>query len=70
MRPLGNDRWQALLPLETIGRYTYVVAAWRDRFETFRDELAKKSAAGVDIRLELMEGAALVKAAAERSARP
>ena len=68
MRPLGNDRWQGLLPLEAIGRHTYVVSAWRDRFETFRDELAKKSAVGVDIRLELIEGAALVKTVAGRAA--
>jgi starch synthase (maltosyl-transferring) len=60
MRPLGNDRWQASFPLLTLGRYEFVVVAWRDRFETFRDEIAKKHAAGVDIRLELAEGAALV----------
>ena len=68
MRPLGNDRWQAALPLRMMGRHAYVVSAWRDRFETFRDELAKKSAAGVNISLELTEGQALVQAAAERSA--
>jgi starch synthase (maltosyl-transferring) len=60
MRPLGNDRWQASFPLLTLGRYEYVVVAWRDRFETFRDEIAKKHAAGVNIRLELTEGATLV----------
>jgi starch synthase (maltosyl-transferring) len=67
MRPLGNDRWTAALPLGVLGRHAYVVTAWRDRFETFRDELAKKSAAGVRIELELLEGAALVEAAAARS---
>ncbi len=66
MRPLGNDRWQAVLPLEDIGRHAYVVLAWRDRFETFRDELAKKSAAGVNISLELIEGRSLLEAAAAR----
>ncbi len=67
MRPLGNDRWQGAFPLGRLGRHSYVVCAWRDRFETFRDELAKKSAAGVNIALELIEGQMLVKAAAERS---
>ena len=67
MRALGNDRWQGSFPLRRLGRHAYVVAAWRDRFETFRDELAKKSAAGVNIALELLEGQALVRAAAERS---
>ena len=66
MRPLGNDRWQAAFPLVALGRHTYVVSAWRDRFETFRDELAKKSAAGVSIALEVIEGEALVQQAAAR----
>ncbi len=66
MRALGNDRWQALLPLERLGRHRFVVWSWRNRFETFRDELAKKSAAGVVVTLELIEGEALVKAAGAR----
>jgi len=68
MRPLGNDRWQGAFPLSVIGRHAYVVGAWYDGFETFRDELTKKSAAGLDVALELIEGEALVSAAAARSA--
>ncbi len=68
MRPLGNDRWEASFPLTVLGRHDYVVSAWRDRFETFRDELAKKAEAGVDTRLELLEGEAMVKHAATRAA--
>jgi starch synthase (maltosyl-transferring) len=68
MADLGNDRWQAILPLEKLGRHIYLVTAWRDRFETFRDELAKKSAAGVDVTLELAEGEALVAQAVQRRA--
>ncbi len=64
MHAIGNDRWQALLPLERLGRHNYVVLAWRDRFETFRDELAKKSAAGMMVTLELIEGECSVKQAA------
>jgi starch synthase (maltosyl-transferring) len=60
LRPLGNDRWQAEFPLTLLGRYEYVVSTWRDTFETFRDEIAKKHAAGVDITVELEEGVALV----------
>ena len=70
MRPLGNDRWQAAFPLGAMGRHAYVVSAWRDRFETYRDELAKKSAAGVKIALELIEGEALVQQAAARHEPP
>ena len=67
MRPLGNDRWQAGFGLETLGRYKYVVSAWRDRFETFRDEIAKKSQAGLDVRIELQEGITLLRDASQRS---
>jgi starch synthase (maltosyl-transferring) len=70
MRPLGNDRWQAAFPLAALGRHSYEIHAWRDRFETFRDELAKKSTAGVPIALELVEGEAMLRAAAARSAKP
>jgi starch synthase (maltosyl-transferring) len=67
MRPLGNDRWQAEFPLTCLGRHEFVVTAWRDAFETYRDEIAKKHAAGVDITLELTEGVVLVRATAEQS---
>ena len=70
MRPLGNDRWQAAFPLGGLGRYSYQIHAWRDRFETFRDELAKKSTAGVPIALELMEGETLLREAAARAGKP
>jgi starch synthase (maltosyl-transferring) len=60
LRPLGNDRWQAEFPLILLGRHEFVVATWRDLFETFRDEIAKKHAAGVDVTVELQEGVALV----------
>jgi starch synthase (maltosyl-transferring) len=60
MRPLGNDRYTADLPLASIGTYEYTVQAWRDAFASYRDELAKKIAAGLDVALELREGVALV----------
>jgi len=64
MRPLGNDRWQADFPLSRVGRYLFTVEAWRDAFASFRDELAKKNAVGLDLCLEAMEGGHLVAAAA------
>jgi starch synthase (maltosyl-transferring) len=67
MRDLGNDRWQGAFPLRRLGRHEYAVLAWRDRFASFRDELGKKYAAGVDIALECIEGVALVDAAYRRS---
>ncbi|MGI4941867.1 MAG: alpha-1,4-glucan--maltose-1-phosphate maltosyltransferase, partial [Janthinobacterium lividum] len=67
MRPLGNDRYAAGFPLPGLGRYRYRIEAWRDVFESFRDELAKKHAAGVPIELEMIEGTRLVQAAAART---
>jgi len=60
MQPIGNDRWQGSFPLLRIGVHEFAVAAWRDAFGTFRNELAKKHAAGVDTALELEEGRLLV----------
>ncbi len=60
MRPLGNDRWQASFALPQMGPYVFTVNAWRDAFGTYRDELAKKHAAGVNTRLEVQEGINLV----------
>ncbi len=68
MHALGNDRWTALLPLMRIGRYLFAVEAWRDAFATYRDELEKKSSAGLDVSLELEEGRLQVEAAAAYAA--
>ncbi|MBV9653604.1 MAG: DUF3416 domain-containing protein [Acetobacteraceae bacterium] len=64
MRPLGNDRWQASFPLTAIGTFEFTVEGWRDAFATWRDEVAKKHAAGVNTTLELKEGLRLVEGAA------
>lgn len=63
MAPLGNDRWRASLPLTRIGRYLFFIEAWRDVFSTYRDELEKKTAAGLKVSVELEEGHQLVDAA-------
>ena len=43
--------------VDTLGRWEYTVEAWVDRFATWRDELSKKFAAGLDVTSELLEGA-------------
>ena len=60
MRPIGNDRWGAPLPLDRVGRFYFKVEAWRDAFASFRDELGKKHAAGVNVEVELIEGRHLI----------
>ncbi|MDB5989241.1 MAG: alpha-amylase [Herbaspirillum sp.] len=64
MREIGNDRWQAQLPLQRVGRYLFAIEAWRDTFGSYCDELDKKSRAGLDLTLELEEGRLLVLQAA------
>ncbi|HTH45019.1 MAG TPA: maltotransferase domain-containing protein [Oxalicibacterium sp.] len=61
MEARGNDRWSAPLPLQRIGRYVFVVEAWRDNFDTYRDELDKKTHAGLDVTLEIQEGRQLIE---------
>ncbi len=61
MRPLGNDRWTADLPLDRLGRYIFTVEVWRDEFAIFRSELVKKHEAGLAVPLELEEGRRLVE---------
>ncbi len=67
MVPLGNDRWRGAFRPERLGRHVYAIGAWRDAFGTYRSELEKKHTAGVDVTLELEEGARLVAQAAERA---
>jgi len=64
MALIANDRWRGAFPLERMGRHVFAISAWRDEFASLLDAIAKKSAAGVGIRLELEEALALVRAAA------
>ncbi len=69
MRHTGNDEWSAGLSLRRVGRYEFMIEAWRDVFASYSDELTKKHAGGVDLRLELMEGRALLSHASPDIAR-
>ncbi len=60
MRPLGNDRWTADLPLDRLGRHEFTVEAWRDEFAILLYEIGKKHEAGLVLTLELEEGRRLV----------
>ena len=67
MAAIGNDRWRAQFGLSAIGRAEFTIEAWVDRYGTFADELAKKHEAGLDVRLELVEGRQLLDAAIARA---
>jgi starch synthase (maltosyl-transferring) len=68
MTPLVNDRWEARFTVEAVGNYEYTIAAWVDRFATWRRDLAKKFEAGQDVAAELVEGADLLRHTARRIA--
>ena len=62
MTHLGNDRWAGAFSPTTIGRYRYAIEAWTDEFGTWRRGLGLKVDAGVNVELELAEGALLLEA--------
>jgi starch synthase (maltosyl-transferring) len=59
-----SDRWTGSFTVDRIGRWTFSVEAWTDRFGTWRSDLKKKIDAGQDVEVELSEGAQFAKAAA------
>jgi starch synthase (maltosyl-transferring) len=69
MRLVDNDRWAGELRLDTVGRWRFTIEAMADPFESWRADLAKRVEAGQDVASELLEGAALVRAAAARARR-
>lgn len=60
MAPLVNDRWVAEVPLTRNIRYFYTIAAWRDLWASWCEEVVKKHRAGQPIDLELIEGRQLL----------
>src|SRR5688572_25993368 len=64
MAPLVNDRWAGEFEVHAIGWHEFTVAAWVDRFATWRYDLKKRVAAGQNVVVDLQIGAALVEEAA------
>ena len=62
---VDNDRWAGRFPLERNGRYEFTIEAWRDGFSSWMRDTLKKRDAGLDIRLEIAEGVAIVRKAAD-----
>ncbi len=67
MTPEGNDRWRGAFSVVEAGRYQYTIEGWIDRFQTWRDGLAKRIAAGQDVHVDLLVGAELIEGAAGRA---
>jgi starch synthase (maltosyl-transferring) len=67
MEFVDNDRWAGRFSLDTNARWVFTVEALADPFRSWLDDLRKRTEAGQDVASELREGAALVRAAAERA---
>ncbi|HEY6908851.1 MAG TPA: alpha-1,4-glucan--maltose-1-phosphate maltosyltransferase [Myxococcales bacterium] len=67
MRHCGNDAWEAEVRLPSNGLYAFTVEAWPDSFRTWVHELKRKVEVGRNVSSELLEGAALLDAAASRA---
>jgi starch synthase (maltosyl-transferring) len=67
MTPLVNDRWAGEFPVTDLGRYVFTIEAWVDHFETWSKQLAKRIAAGQNVKVELEVGAKMLEAAAARA---
>ncbi|HVL71025.1 MAG TPA: maltotransferase domain-containing protein, partial [Beijerinckiaceae bacterium] len=65
MEFFDNDRWTGSFPLQRNARYEYTIEAWRDPYKTWLSEVQKKRAAGVNVRLETIEGVHVAECAAE-----
>ncbi len=67
MRLVDNDRWQGIFKVETLGRHTYGVVAWVDGWGSWSADLQKRARAGQDISVDVLVGAEIARAAAERA---
>jgi starch synthase (maltosyl-transferring) len=63
-----GDTWAGEFAVDRCGRWQWTIEAWMDSFASWREELARKVAAGQhDLAGELSEGVELLRAAAERA---
>jgi starch synthase (maltosyl-transferring) len=69
MRFVDNDRWGGTFTLDANDRYVFTVEAVTEPFSSWLADLAKRAAAQQDVASELLEGVALIRAAAERAPR-
>lgn len=69
MAYLDNDRWRGEFPLAHNDRYVFTVEAWTDRFASWERAFRRKAEAGRDVASDLLEGIALIEAAAQRAPR-
>ena len=67
MHPVDNDRWAGEFPLDQNGRYAFAIEALSEPFLSWLADLEKRVEAEQDVASELLEGRALIEAAARRA---
>jgi starch synthase (maltosyl-transferring) len=65
MEALGNDRWRATFMAHAEGYAEYAITGWIDHFATWAHGLRAKFGAQQPVESELLEGAAMVRGAAD-----
>jgi starch synthase (maltosyl-transferring) len=60
MTLVSQDRWEASVTTTVLGDAAYTVEAWGDPIETWRHRAEIKVPAGIDVELEMKEGALLL----------
>lgn len=67
IKPLINDRWRGTFEVTETGNYRYTLQGWVDPFKSWHKNFLKKMAAGQDLALARLAGAAIVESAARRA---
>ena len=67
MNATFNDEWFASFYVEEKGNYFFTIHAWFDHFDTWYDGFKKKANAKVDVKVELMEGAEMLRKLGEKN---
>jgi starch synthase (maltosyl-transferring) len=62
--PDGLDTWQGLVRPDAIGHWQFVIESWSDPWATWLHRAQVKIPAGIDVEVELLEGAAVLARAA------
>ncbi len=58
---IGNDRWEAVIRPERAGPHELVIEAWKDRWATWLQGTDVKLEVGLDVTVELEDGALLLE---------
>ncbi len=58
---VDNDRWTGSFTLHQNATYLYTIEAFPDNFGTWKDEVEKKFAAGLDVATEILEGRVIIE---------